>query len=374
MTVSVIIPAYNQGHFLGQAIRSVLDQTYQDFEIIVVDDGSTDNTAAVVGEIIDPRLKYVHQANAGLSAARNTGIRNSAGAYLTFLDSDDIFLPDKLAILTQELDANGELGFVAGMAIPIDEAGRRVGKIFDTALDKNPATLLLGNPLHVGSVMLRRAWQEKVGFFDETLRSYEDWDMWLRLGLAGCQMGWVPRAVSLYRFHGAQMTRIGSQMTTATFAVLDNIFRRSDLPEAWLSLKNQAYSNAHLRAAAQAYHGQDYSTAQDCLEKALALNPPLADNDGESLVKIFLSWTDLPKAQDPLKYIDGIFTHLPGRLERLARKRRKILGQVAVQQGFEAYQRGERPRAQRSMLQAIGYWPLWLANRGVLSVLFRTSV
>jgi len=220
-TVSVIIPAYNQSHYLGQAIQSVLDQTYPDFEIIVVDDGSTDDTRAVADSFTDARLRYVYQDNAGLSAARNTGIRHATGTYLSYLDSDDLFLSEKLALLVDAFDREPELGFAAGQAVLIDENSQPLGEIFDAGLPQDRSQLLMNNPLHVGSVLLRRDWQEKVGFFDESLRSYEDWDMWLRLVRAGCQMGWVPQPVSLYRFHRAQMTRLGKQMTTATFAVLE---------------------------------------------------------------------------------------------------------------------------------------------------------
>ena len=204
--VSVIIPAYNQGHYLGQAIRSVLDQTYPHFEVIVVDDGSTDSTREVVHSFTDARIRYVYQENRGLSAARNTGIRSASSPYVSFLDSDDLFLPDKLQLLVAESESEPGCGLIAGQAIPIDEQGNTIGKAFVEGLPADSADLLLGNPLHVGSVLVSRLWQDRVGFFDEDLRSYEDWDLWLRLARAGCRMSWVAQPVSLYRFHRAQMT------------------------------------------------------------------------------------------------------------------------------------------------------------------------
>ena len=187
--IAVIIPAYNQSQYLGQAIQSVLEQTFQDWEAIVVDDGSSDETRSVALSYPDARLHYVYQENRGLSAARNTGIRNTTAPYLSFLDSDDMFLPEKLAILLDALEAKPAVGLVAGQAIPIDEHGKQVGKIMDTPIPQDSEQLLLGNPLHVGSVLLRRNWQEKAGLFDESLRSYEDWDMWLRLGVPGLRHG-----------------------------------------------------------------------------------------------------------------------------------------------------------------------------------------
>ena len=99
MSTSVIIPAYNQGRYLSAAIRSVLEQTLQDFEIIVVDDGSSDDTPAVAQAFDEPRVRYIYQENRGLSAARNTGIRQAQGRYLSYLDSDDWFLPRKLELI-----------------------------------------------------------------------------------------------------------------------------------------------------------------------------------------------------------------------------------------------------------------------------------
>ena len=113
VTVSIIIPAYNQAHYLGAAIASALGQSYGDVEVIVVDDGSTDKTREVVEQIGDPRLRYVYQENQGLSAARNTGIRHACGTYLSYLDSDDLFLPEKVALLLAVMEERPEVGLVA---------------------------------------------------------------------------------------------------------------------------------------------------------------------------------------------------------------------------------------------------------------------
>jgi len=372
--VSIIIPAYNQGHYLGEAIESALGQTYTDFEVIVVDDGSTDHTCQVAHSYSDARLRYIYQENRGLSAARNTGICNSSGQYLTFLDSDDQFLPEKLALLVKELEIHPELGMVAGQAIPVDEKGLQVGKIFDKPLPDEPRQLLLGNPLHVGSVMLRRDWQEKAGLFDEALRSYEDWDMWLRLARIGCRMGWVSRPVSLYRFHTAQMTRIGGQMTTATFIVLDKLFEDPTLPESWRAVHDRAYSNAFLRGAAQSFHAKDYDRAQEYLCKAVTLNPELSAHGGQELAARFLAWMEIPKSADPVLFLEEIFDHLPDCLATLYRGRRNYLGQLAVQLAFQAYQRKDYRATRLAVLHALRYKPLWVMNRGILAILLRSNL
>jgi glycosyltransferase involved in cell wall biosynthesis len=370
--VSVIIPAYNQGHYLGEAIQSVLDQTFSDFEAIIVDDGSTDNTRKVAQAITDSRFHYIFQENRGLSGARNTGIKNSQGPYLTFLDSDDLFLPEKLTLLVNELENKPEFGFVAGQAIPIDEYGRRIGKIFKTPLPEDGCQLLLGNPLHVGSVLLRRSWQERVGYFDEGLRSYEDWDMWLRLAREGCNMGWVPHPVSLYRFHTAQMTRNGIRMTKSTFAVLSKVYNDTTLPESWRGMKDLAYSNAYLRAAAQAYHAHDYDQAKTSMVEAIRLNPDLLANKGELLAKRLSAIADSPKSGDPLSYLENVYSHLPDQLAVLWYRRRLDLGRMAMQMAFDSYQRGDVVTTRRCVWQAFRHDPAWLINRGALSIFVRS--
>ena len=372
--VSVVIPAYNQARYLTEALQSAIAQTLGDLEIILVDDGSTDQTVQIVKGINDPRLRYIYQENRGLSAARNTGIRNSGGEYLTFLDSDDQFLPSKLELLTRALQNHPESGIAAGQAIPIDDQGNRIGKIFDKPLPDDPTELLLGNPLHVGSVLLRRSWQQKVGYFDESLRSYEDWDMWLRLAFAGCRSLWVAKPVSLYRFHSAQMTRLGRQMTEATFTVLDKFLAQPDLPQTWASRKEAAYSRAHLRAAAQAYLAKDFELACSHLHNAVRLNPVLMENDASPLTDVFRAWTDLPKTRDPLAFLEGIYGHLPAELAVLAKRRTSHLGQAAAQFAAASLETQDYARTRRYALKALRYGPSLTLDRGFLSILGRSML
>ena len=370
--VSVIIPAYNQANYLRSAIQSVLDQTWTDFEILVVDDGSTDETADIANALTDERVQYIYQDNKGLSAARNTGIKHSAGKYLTYLDSDDQFLPEKLEVLVNVLEENPHFGFAAGQAIPIDEDNLPIGEIFDIPLPDDSSQLLLGNPLHVGSVMVERSWQEIAGLFDETLRSYEDWDMWLRLARAGCLMAWVARPVSLYRFHRHQMTRQGKQMTTATFAVLDKHFSDPTLPESWRGLRDSAYSNAHLRAAMQAYNAQDFSAAQSHMLEACRLNPELVAGEADLMANRLAAFACSPKNPDPIHFLETIYNHLPDELDILRRRRKQDIGQAALDAGFKSFYSGKHAAARSAIMRAVRYQPEVLKNRGVWSVLAQT--
>jgi glycosyltransferase involved in cell wall biosynthesis len=372
--VSVIIPAYNQACYLKEALQSVIEQSFEDFEAVVVDDGSTDNTSEIAHSFTDPRVRYIYQENRGLSGARNTGIRASEGVFIAYLDSDDMFLPEKLRLQVAEFEKNPQLGFVAGQAVPIDEEGRRIGQIYKRAIPDEPAELLLGNPLHVGSVMVRRQCQERAGFFDETLRSYEDWDMWLRLVRLDCKAGWIPEPVSLYRFHTSQMTRNSEQMTRATFSVLDKTFAAPGLTEDWFAMEDKAYSRAHLRATASFYHIGDYSNAQAHIQKAVELDSDLLAEGAEPLVRQFRAFADSPKNPDPVAYLERIYHHLPAGFDMLRDRGEEELSRIAIQAAFTAYQNGEYMHTRDSIWYALKKQPSWILNRGVLSIFIRSQL
>ena len=180
-TVSVIIPTYNRDWSLRDAIDSVLAQTYTDFELIVVDDGSTDRTHDILGAYGD-RLRQIHQVNRGVSAARNCGIGVSTGRLIAFLDSDDIWLPEKLAVQAAFFELNRsalicqteEIWIRNGMRVnPRKKHRKPSGIIFEPSL-----ALCLISP---SAVMVRRKLFEDVGLFDEELPACEDYDLWLRV-------------------------------------------------------------------------------------------------------------------------------------------------------------------------------------------------
>jgi len=183
-SVSVIIPTYNRAHLTGDAIASVLAQTYADFELIVVDDGSTDDTEKRVREFTDPRIIYIKQENMGRSHARNCALNLSRGRYIAFLDSDDLYLPDKLALQVSYLDSHRHVGMIYTSACCIDYSGNALndkytasvsGKIYKSIAFFRPVTITLP------TVMARRELFAEVGVFDEGMHRFEDTDMWRRI-------------------------------------------------------------------------------------------------------------------------------------------------------------------------------------------------
>lgn len=198
--VSVIIPAYNSAQYVGEAVESALAQTYKDHEIIVVDDGSTDNTKEVLSPYTS-RIKYFFQENRGAPAARNFGISRSRGRYVAFLDADDLWLPDKLEKQVMALESNPHLAFVSSGTYAVNAQNQIIG-----VWNKNPqikenfGNLLENNFIYILTVVVRRDCLDKVGGFDERLFPSDDYDLWLRLAKR-YPFGYIDAPLAKYRIH-----------------------------------------------------------------------------------------------------------------------------------------------------------------------------
>src|SRR6266571_502317 len=211
--ISIIMPAFNAERHIGESIQSVLDQTLGDWELIVVDDGSTDDTATVVGRFNDSRVHYVKRENGGQAAARNTGIRNSNGALIAFLDADDLWLPEKLARqvdVFQQTEA--DVVYCDGYVF-FDNGDADRSDFFAVVPGRKDGTAMLDllyqyNRIATLSAMVRRKAVEQVGLFDESRRfqNCEDYELWLRLARAGSSFYGMPDKLMRYRRHEASTT------------------------------------------------------------------------------------------------------------------------------------------------------------------------
>ena len=216
--VSVIMPAYNAEKYIADSIRSVIAQTYSDWELIVVDDGSTDTTAAVVREFVsrDSRIKYIFQENGLPGKARNTGIANSSGPLIAFLDSDDLWIETKLERQTRVLAENNvDVVFSDAFIFKGDDTTE------ETKTFKSPAGRFLGpdlldslirlNRIAVLTVLLKRTALDRVGLFEEgkAYHGVEDYDLWLRLAEADVVFYGLPNALARYRQHNAATAKVG---------------------------------------------------------------------------------------------------------------------------------------------------------------------
>lgn len=182
--VSIIIPTFNRDKFIGAAVESILEQTYQDFEIIIVDDGSTDRTAEVIRLFPADKLIYIYQTNCGRSNARNYALSIARGRYIAFLDSDDLYLPGKLELQVNYMTEHPEVDMIYTSAYCMDENGNSINHHYDAKVSGRiykdiaffvPVTITLP------TVMVRRKVFDKVGGFDEKMERFEDTDMWRRI-------------------------------------------------------------------------------------------------------------------------------------------------------------------------------------------------
>ena len=375
--VSVVIPTYNRRGYVQEAIDSVLAQTYEDFEVIVVDDGSTDDTREVVERIRDPRVHYMYQSNAGRSAARNNGIAHSAGEYVAFLDDDDLYLPDKLASQVAFLEQHPEVELVAGGGDLVDKECRVIGawRLWEEQPELRLEACMYGWTLLVCGVLLRRSALGRLdSWFADDLEVAEDTDFFLRLLLAGCTMAWDRRVVARYRLH-----RGGSQLDKARYSRahqkrLERFFNRPDLPQSVRAQRSHITALWSLASACRCYATGQLDTAQQDLVRALALEPDLASGEfptmfSQTIVGTAASWW----VDDPLVYVDRVFANLPSSHEELNRLRGETLSAMHMKRVFRANATGE-PLRWQDWWGGVRHDPRWLRNRGVWAILVHAFV
>ncbi len=218
--VSILLPTYNRLSYLPRAVNSVFNQTYQDWELIIWDDGSTDETGGYCQTLQDPRIQYFWHENRGVAFARNQAIGHASGEYLAFLDSDDEWLPEKLSIQVDFLDQYPDLDLVFSnfhnvnlelrkSSVAFTEISASLEKLVTETVDD--ILLINGNFLEsiahenyiaTDSVMMRKSVLDEFGGFNGTLRNGEDFELWWRLGLAGVRMGYTD-SVLINRFKAA---------------------------------------------------------------------------------------------------------------------------------------------------------------------------
>lgn len=200
--VSIIIPTRNRAAMLREAIESVRTQTYAAWELIVIDDGSTDETPQMMESLtrLDARIRFVRQVSAGVSKARNAGIQQARGRYVAFLDDDDLFLPQKLAIQVAALECQPTLGFVYSQTEWVDRTGTRLS-LHPTTPVGDLRGLFEACAIPLQTVVCRTELLEEVGGFDERLTIGEDYDLWLRLARIA-RFQFLPGPLVRYRVHG----------------------------------------------------------------------------------------------------------------------------------------------------------------------------
>ncbi len=277
-TVTVVIPTYNAIDYLPTTLESALNQTFTDFEIVIIDDGSTDTTAQWLGNLADARIKIILQTNQSVAVARNRGIAESQGKYIAFLDSDDLWEPTKLEKQVQCLEANPDVGLVNVGTKNIDERGNYLATVMPLEIEGNVwQQIIEENIILCGSVpMIRRSCFEEVGVFDGNLLSAEDWDMWIRLA-AKYPFGLIREPLVLYRQHLKSKSNNLEKHLFHRLKTIDKTFQ--SVPPELQHLKDRAYGRAYLSVAWKPLLQQDYKTVNAYRKKALTYFPELRSSD-----------------------------------------------------------------------------------------------
>ena len=219
--VDIIIPAYNSAKYLPQAITSVVAQTFEDWKILLVDDGSTDNTAEVVSpflEALGEKIQYIKQSNGGLPAARNTAIRNSSAEFLALLDADDVWLPSRLLESLKCFESRPQVGLSYGFISRINQSSELIdtwegNKKYACGNIASSIYMLKVN-LPCPTITFRRKCIEEVGVFDESLRATEDRDLWLRIAQR-YEVGLASAVIAYYRTSAGSMSTDPERMLNA---------------------------------------------------------------------------------------------------------------------------------------------------------------
>ncbi len=274
--VSVIIPAYNAMTYLPKTVESVLKQTFTDFEVIIVNDGSSDGIEQWVNTITDNRVQLISQQNQGAAAARNTGIAHAKGAYIAFLDSDDLWEASKLEKQVYCLDNNPDVGLVYVWVASIDAKGKDLGKIYSNHSEGYVwEKMLQGNIVWSGSAaMVRRDCFEKTGFFDQNLRFAEDWEMWIRVA-RNYSFAAIKEPLVYYRHHPNNKSQHYTKTIDNFRLIVEKSFQ--SVPFELLYLRNKSYSCVNLLFAWKCIQNQkpDCNKAEYFRTQALKHSPLL---------------------------------------------------------------------------------------------------
>lgn len=212
--VSVVLTCYNGARWIGKAIRSIQSQTYEDFELVIVDDGSIDNSREIVDlYLCDERVRYIYQRNRGFSAAVNRGIKESCGNLIGFIGQDDLWTSDKLELQVNHLRKHVDVDLVHSNYYSIDSKGRLIGVVnanipYSYSRKEAIEHLFLDNFIGFETVLVKRKCFDDVGLFDERMVAFSDHDMWLRIAGTFNLEGYIDRLLVKKREHGFRLSKM----------------------------------------------------------------------------------------------------------------------------------------------------------------------
>jgi glycosyltransferase involved in cell wall biosynthesis len=323
--VSVVIPTYNRAHLLRACLQSITRQTYRDFEIVVVDDGSTDNTAEVVAAFA-PLARYFWQENQGIPGALNRGLREARGEYVSFLASDDALVSQTLEVEVQALEANPGVGLVYGQAWQMNEKGtltslRKPGFAKGSYIRSGREEirdLLFADHITCSTVMVRRRCLDDVGFFDPGYSPLgEDWDMWTRIARK-YDVAYIAWPLGIYLDHAGPEGNIYAKVDPWTLErlrrrYLEQVLEDPEIGHLYQDVKAKAFARHHTLVATRAYKAREMGLARSHILRALRARPlECVGPKGLAMVWLFLkTWTPVPILESVRGVKDALRNLLP---------------------------------------------------------------
>lgn len=318
--VSVIIPAYHGAEHLGKAIQSVLNQTYADFELIIVNDASPDNTDEVVGRFNDPRIKYiVHEKNLGVNRARATGVMASSGGIIAFLDQDDFIHPEKLRMHVSLFEQHPEVGFTYNARFELNYSAETIRDIWRPPTNITLADLVLGFPIAPSDAMLRREWAFRLNPKNHDL-SWTGGEIAVFGGLFldGCKFASVNRALNYRRHRSGRIIRDLAGGCASEIHCQDIIFDDPRCPADVLALRPAAHANIYVFWAYRAFVQNETELGRDLLRKALQWNPSILEGDPCELVEALIVTCSDNEKVDHADLLKRVFAQLPPETARIS--------------------------------------------------------
>lgn len=311
--VSVIIPAYNNAEYLGETIQSVLDQTYSNLEVMIVNDASPDNVHQVLQQFHDPRIQYiVHEQNRGLSEARNTGIRSSTGDILALLDGDDLFHPKKLEMHVAFLEKHPEVDVTYNSRFELNHSSTTIRELWRPPLTVGLADLVFGFPFSPSDMVVRREWMFRVNLFDPRyVYVGEDLDINCRLAIAGCKFASVDRALNYRRYHSSRVIKNLRWYVDNTLKPLHSIFADPRCPQQVLALQDQAFANHYLLLSVIAFAQDETALGQEFCLEAVRRNPYIANGLPSPLAETLLSFSIVDESLEHEPLLRRMIKQLP---------------------------------------------------------------
>lgn len=381
--VSFVIPTYNHAAYLADAIQSIRAQDYSNIEIIVVDDGSTDNTKDVAARFAD-QIEYIWQHNRGLSAARNTGIAAATGTYIGVLDADDMLEPDYCSRLVSALTAFPDAeGIICGYRF-VDQENRPLPQVETRCIPSKrlQSELLNGNYLVPESILLHRRCYENVGPFDVSLSACEDWDMWLRITESHKIIS-TERILARHRVLPGSMSADPKRMLTNRLEVLrkhvgDEPSRSDDGPLT----RRGAYGHAYFTSALEYSQIDDHVTAAHFMRKAATIYPELLI-EVETFYELgcsnqtkgrrgYLADLDVMQSAHAVNQVLDDLINQSNELNLLPHRKLEVCAVAYWALSLLAYGSGNLAKTRHYLTKVIRYAPSSITNREYLGLVARS--